>query len=730
MKRTLKHYTLIGVIFVLVIIFAILGMKPDLIWMISFGILLAVIGYFVYDAVMHFKDREQEADIVEIDIEEVEAEQTTQVESELGAIIQSGDVDKAEAYINHRILEGSKKKDMFLANMSHEIRTPLNGILGFTDLLKNSQLTDEQREFISIIDKSSDNLLVIVNDILDLAKIQDDKVELERIEFDPFEVFETAVDTYAAKADEKNITLTLYVDPTISAFFLGDPTKLTQVVINLISNAIKFTPDNGQILVSIEKITDIHKDNPILFSVRDSGVGVSEDQQENIFKAFSQEDISTTRKFGGTGLGLTISSKFVKAMGGELRINSKEGKGSTFYFILDVAQGKVLEAEKLDTRVAYLHSAAESQKEELYVAERYVEGSGSEFVTYRNFEEFEDNYLDDGIKLLFADLGNLENLKKIEDKKLHIASILPHSRMKDRAIIKTANEVSDIVVFNPLTPEKVRKTLRSSLELDSAPKKRGVVEKEEQAFAFKNLTILVAEDNAINQKLIERTLENMGASVVLVGNGEEALEARQKNDYDIIFMDVEMPVMGGVESMKAIKKFETRFNQPVIPIIALTANNLKGDKERLIGEGMDGFLAKPINLTEIREVLKSYFPDKVKSESTKKDIILYKKDILEGKMFDVIFKSLNYTVDVVDDEGDFFEKLEETTYRYMFMDISLTNIDIDAVEALLGKEIKKVLFLDERIHDYRGTQLDHYRLVLPNYPDKNLIEYYMSLLNK
>ena len=608
-----KLFYLIGIFFILITIVIILGAKADILLMIPFAMLSLIFGYLIYDEGLYYRKKQERV---------VLSEKKSGPRSELEEIIKSGDTKKAEHYINNRILEGSKRKDMFLANMSHEIRTPLNGILGFTQLLKDSHLTDEQREFVSIIDKSSENLLIIVNDILDLSKIQDSKVELENIEFDPFQVFETAVDTYVAKADEKNISLTLFIDPEIETLFLGDPTKLTQVLINLISNAIKFTPVDGQIAVRIEREMrkrplQENRSNLIRFSVKDSGVGVSVDQQENIFKAFSQEDISTTRKFGGTGLGLTISSKFVKAMGGELKIDSIEDRGALFYFVLDVEKGKKIDRDRVKTTAAYLCSGKESKKEELFVVKKYIESTGSIFKPYKSFAEFEKNYLDDKVQLIFSDYENLKNLKSIEDKNLHIVSILPHSKIKEKAIAERAAGLSDIVIFNPLTFEKTRKALRSSMVQEGTPLKQREIVKEQQVdILFESLTILVAEDNMINQKLIERTLENMGATVFLVENGKEALEARQINRYDIIFMDVEMPIMGGIESMKAIKRFESEHNKPKIPIIALTANNLKGDKERLMEEGMDGFLSKPINLMGIREVLGSYFPEKIKRNTS------------------------------------------------------------------------------------------------------------------
>ena len=225
-------------------------------------------------------------------------------------------------------LQANEAKSLFLANMSHEIRTPLNGIVGFTEILKSTDLTSEQEEFISIIDKSSESLLSIINNILDLSKIESNKIEIENIVFDTEAEFESAIETYSVSAAEKNIDLNFYMDPQIAKKLKGDPTKIKEVLINLLSNAIKFTGFGGKIDL---KITPA-EGNLIHFSVEDNGIGMSKDQQSRIFDAFSQADVSVTRKFGGTGLGLTISRRFVELMGGQLHLESTKDEGTVFYF--------------------------------------------------------------------------------------------------------------------------------------------------------------------------------------------------------------------------------------------------------------------------------------------------------------------------------------------------------------------------------------------------------------
>ena len=228
-------------------------------------------------------------------------------------------------------------KSIFLANMSHEIRTPINGIIGFTDLLKNSKLGEEEREYVDIIHKSTNNLLEIINNILDLSKIESQKIEIEEILFSPTEEFENTVDVYMPKAESKNINLSMYMDADFDNYLLGDATKIKEVLLNLISNAMKFTPEKGNISVTVKKLDapDNNRER-IYFEVADTGIGMSKEEMSDIFDAFSQADSTITRKYGGTGLGLTISSNYVKLMDGELKVESEKGKGSKFYFILEL----------------------------------------------------------------------------------------------------------------------------------------------------------------------------------------------------------------------------------------------------------------------------------------------------------------------------------------------------------------------------------------------------------
>ena len=378
----------------------------------------------------------------------------------------------------------SKTTELFLASMSHEIRTPLNGIIGLTEILDDTVLSKEQKEFVSMIRESSNNLRVIVNDVLDVSKLNAGKMELESIAFDLFGKIEASVGIFKPKIAEKGISLNLFTDPRIPRQVIGDPTRLSQVIINLVSNALKFTDKGGKIDVLSEYIDQTNDEVTFKVSVSDSGIGLTQEQQEKIFEAYSQATASTTRKSGGTGLGLTISSKIMRSMGSELKVESEEGKGATFFFVITM---------KVGTKPSV---AVDVQKEEVEVAEK-----------------------------------------------------------------------------------------RQS---------------------FDDLSVLVAEDNPINQKLIKIVLENLGLTVTLVSNGQEAFEARVASQYDMIFMDIQMPVMGGVESAHSILAYEKENNIDHIPIIALTANALPGDREKYISEGMDDYATKPLDVKVLENLITHY----------------------------------------------------------------------------------------------------------------------------
>ncbi len=302
-------------------------------------------------------------------------------------------------------------KSLFLANMSHEIRTPLNGVMGFTDLLRESNLNKEQSEFVEIIKKSSDSLLTVINNILDLSKIESEKVEIELVDFEPLLEFESAIEPYAAKMSEKNISFNVFIDPDLGEYQLkGDPSRVRQVLVNLISNAVKFTPEDGTIDISIvkEKLSQ-GDDDRVTFSVNDSGIGITEEQKEKIFEPFTQADSTTSRKYGGTGLGLTISNILVQLMGGELKLESEPNKGSRFFFELQFEQSSELKVDMYNNIAAvyYVDSSAELSSIDSNV-DTYIKSSCTNYKIITNINDMQD------ADILFVRFSTLTDEEKSE----------------------------------------------------------------------------------------------------------------------------------------------------------------------------------------------------------------------------------------------------------------------------------------------------------------------------
>jgi len=525
----------------------------------------------------------------------------------LESLIENAKKDKKMAF------EANEAKSLFLANMSHEIRTPLNGIVGFTELLKSTDTTAEQMEFLSIIEKSSENLLSIINNILDLSKIESNKIEIENIIFDAYEEFESAVETYAVGAAEKNIDLNFYMDPTIGRQLKGDPTKIKEVVINLMSNAIKFTGYEGEINVEVVKTKEEGDLNSkITFSVEDNGIGMTKDQQGRIFEAFSQADASVTRKYGGTGLGLTISSQFVELMGGRLELTSEEDVGTKFFFSLPLEEIDPEDNALVNTNFREVSLCKYEDQNNRNTLDKYVDRYFDHFSPkVQNFaavSELKNLHLQDSCEAYWVDIDKISeniynSLAKIEKEKLFVfANVTTRKKIED---LKIDN---DNVIYKPVNVTKLKEALKNSSNIqEHVEEETSDVVKQATIFKAK---ILVAEDNIINQKLIKHVLSEHGMDVDLANNGLEAFEKRRNGVYDLIFMDIQMPVMDGLEATAEIIDYEKDENIDHIPIVALTANALKGDRESFLSQGMDEYVSKPIETTELLYVLNKFLSHK------------------------------------------------------------------------------------------------------------------------
>jgi len=519
--------------------------------------------------------------------------------------------------------DANAAKTLFLANMSHEIRTPLNGIVGFTELLRETSLDREQKEFLDIIKKSSEHLLSIINDILDFSKIGAGQLEIEEVAFESFKTFESAVESYAAKAIDKNIELGIYIEPFIPQKLIGDPTRISQVLLNLISNAIKFTKVDGAVDVFIEKVSEDDKSIDLKFVVKDTGIGISEEQKQKIFEAFSQADISTSREYGGTGLGLSISGQLVSKMGGKLDVESTVGKGSSFFFTLKFRKVLGEEPEPYAHKYHGLKVAFVLPSENIYrqidinlIA--YFDYLGVDFKMYYGDEVFNLNESELPDVLFFTQryTKDKEQLERYFALPTKLVLLTTGEMQRDYRV--PLDKVTKII-YRPINFSKII----SALDICTSSKLENEAQKIEYMHSkFKDLHALVTEDNIINQKLIKRVLEDFGLQVSIAGNGKEALEKIEKehDKYDIIFMDIQMPIMGGIEATKEIISFENDNSMKHIPIVALTANALQGDKEKYLNAGMDDYVSKPIEIKDIRNILEKYFIEKEELELSKTDI--------------------------------------------------------------------------------------------------------------
>jgi len=690
------------------------------IWLLSF--ILAYLGYtttrditrnikeledVLNKAVDEIKNSDEYLSADTADIENIQLdthEGTKEAYQFLETLVETAKEDKQIA------LQANEAKSLFLANMSHEIRTPLNGIVGFTEILRSTDLTQEQDEFLAIIDKSSENLLSIINNILDLSKIESNKIEIENIVFDAAEEFESAVETYAVGAAEKNIDLNYYMDPTITTKLKGDPTKIKEIVINLLSNAIKFTSYGGEINLVIKKIQKEGELNPkISFSVQDNGIGMTKEQQSHIFEAFSQADVSVTRKYGGTGLGLTISSQFVELMGGTLELESAKDQGTTFFFSLpleEVISNEVNYVHAFDDITLGKYEQAIPNKLDNYLEDyfKYFGPNIKHFESIGALKELIDNDIcknywidiDKAKQNILDAIGNIEKSKLVV-----IANVTSRSKIEGLGIDQ------DNVIYKPLTLSKIKSILLKTTE--NTPK---LVEESLPKHATKfDAKVLVTEDNIINQKLIKRILEEHGITVELANNGLESFEKRRSNDYDLLFMDIQMPVMDGIEATHEILDYEEDENVPHVPIVALTANALKGDRERFINEGMDEYITKPIETAELLYVLNKFLSHKsnivletnhatIQNSTIEKDKTLPKKVVQEIKEKSPIEiqSDIEIPLDIIDDNE--IVMLDEVVTSEEPIELKISDENILIKEELSSPSEKKILvakkFLLER----------------------------------